>query len=74
MRNIMKKVIFILLTVLMTSSSFAGMWTSQGIRVSNICRSLVDMNYYWVYPVWESLPVGSSCRFPNGTPGIVTDR
>jgi|HubBroStandDraft_1064217.scaffolds.fasta_scaffold24840_4 hypothetical protein len=41
-----------------------------GVLLSNRCNSVVS-NLYFQYPLYMASPVGSSCRLPNGEPGLV---
>ena len=68
----MKKIFFAFILLTMSSLTSAGWWYN-GIRVSNVCRASFNMNWYYVYPVYSAQPLGSFCRFPDGTPGVVTE-
>ena len=55
--------------MLLAFSSYASAaWLFNGIWYSNVCVSPVGS---WIYPVEWAQPVGTFCRLPNGTPGVV---
>lgn len=62
----MRKIIAIML--LAFSSYASAAWLFNGIWYSNVCVSPVGT---WIYPVEWAQPVGTFCRLPNGTPGVV---
>lgn len=60
----------IILFILFSFSSIAHSeeWWVGNVLFSNMCSNSYG---WWLYPRSWAMPVGSRCRLPDGSPGIV---
>lgn len=64
-----------LLAIAMSSTANAA-WLVNGVWYSNVCRSVADPRWYFIYPVDRAQPLGTACAFYIGTEytvGFVAD-
>jgi len=64
--------LFVAMSVMVVPLAHAASFFLNSVLYSDVCRANANPNYYFLYPLNDSEPVGTSCTLPDGTPGTVT--